>query len=213
MNAITRIVAARPLSGPEPEEEVALWSGRPAWLSCALRIWKVRWVAIYFAVLLADGARLAMAGVHALPHAWGGEGKLAAIAALLLGGLLVMAALTVRTTRYTIQSRAVTLRYGMALRATLVIPFAAIEHVGVRIHRDGTGDVALRLKPGPGVIYPKLWPHARPWRLLRAEPMLRCVPDAGLAAGLLCRALSAAASVPVSTQSEIEQGVQPARMA
>ena len=113
------------------------------------------------------------------------------MALIVLTGLVVMAALTARTTRYSIDARTVTLRYGVALPATLVIPFAAIEHVGVRIHRDGTGDVALRLKPGPSVFYPKLWPHARPWRLRRAEPMLRCVPDAGVSAALLCRALAA----------------------
>ena len=188
MNAVAPIVAAGPADAA-PLEFAALWTGRPRWRSAALRVWKVGWIAAYFAILLADGVRLALAP-HARADAWEGEGKLLAISLIAIGGLLAMAALTARTTRYSLDARAVTLRYGMALPATLVIPFAAIEHVGVRIHRDGTGDVALRLKPGPAVIYPKLWPHARPWRLLRAEPMLRCVPDAGVAATLLCRALA-----------------------
>lgn len=187
MNAIAPIVAeSRTETLP-----VALWTGRPAWRSAAVRIWKVRWVAAYFAVLLADGARIALAGPRAAPHLWGGEARLAVVAVLVLGGLLAMAALTVRTTRYSVDARALTLKYGVALSAKVVIPFAAIEHVGVRIHGDGTGDVAIGLKPGPGVIYPKLWPHTRPWRLLRAEPMLRCIPDAGVASALLCRALAA----------------------
>lgn len=186
MNAVTPIVAARPTATAPP----ALWSGRPAWASAAVRIWKLLWVAGYFTLLLADGARLALSA-RAPPDAWTGEVKLLAMATVVTAGLMGLAALTVRTTRYTIDARSVTLRYGMALPATLVIPFAAIEHVGVRIHSDGSGDVALRLKPGRAVIYPKLWPHARPWRLRRAEPMLRCVPDAGVAAALLCRALSA----------------------
>lgn len=190
MNAITPIVAARAVeTGP-----AALWTGHPRWTAAARHIWKVSWVAAYFAVLLADGARLAMAGAHAPPHAWAGEGRLLAASLVVVGGLLAMAALTARTTRYTIDARTVTLRYGIALPATLVIPFAAIEHVGVRVHSDGSGDVALRLKPGPGVFYPKLWPHARPWRFRRAEPMLRCIPDAGVSAALLCRALSAQAA-------------------
>ena len=189
MNAIAPIVAARS-SDAAP---VALWTGRPQWSSAALRIWKVRWIAAYFALLLADGVRLALTGAHARAYGWGGEGKLLAVAVVVTGGLLAVAVLTARTTRYTIEARTVTLRYGIALPATLVIPFTAIEHVGVRIHPDGSGDVALRLKPGPAVAYPKLWPHARPWRLLRAEPMLRCIPDAGVAATLLCRALSAQA--------------------
>ena len=186
MNALTPIVAAR-VSDCAP---AALWTGRPRWSSAALRIWKVWWVAAYFAVLLADGARLALSA-HARVDIWSGEARLLAAAVVVVGALLAAAALTARTTRYTLDARAVTLRYGIALPATLVIPFTAIEHVGVRLHRDGSGDVALRLKPGPAVAYPKLWPHARPWRLFRAEPMLRCVPDAGVAATLLCRALSA----------------------
>ena len=187
MNALTPIVAARPADALP----VVLWTGRPKWTSAALRIWKVVWIAAYFGLLLADGARLTLTSLHVRSYGWAGEGRLLAVAVIVTGGLLAAAALTARTTRYTIDGRTVTLRYGIALPATLVIPFTAIEHVGVRIHRDGSGDVALRLKPGPSVVYPKLWPHARPWRLLRAEPMLRCIPDARVAATLLCRALSA----------------------
>ena len=184
MNAFSPIVAHSYDATPR-----TLWTGRPTWRSSLQRIWKVRWIAAYFVVLLADGVRLALTRDHAGAYGWGGEAKLLAVAVVMIGGLLVMAALTARTTRYTIDTRAVTLHYGVALPATLVIPFAAIEHVGVRIHRDGSGDVALRLKRGPGVLYAKLWPHARPWRLLRPEPMLRCIPDAGVAATLLSRAL------------------------
>ena len=188
MNALVPIVAAR----PAPGLETPLWTGRPGWAASAVRVWKVWWVAAYFAVLLADGLRLAL-DPRTGPHAWPGELRLLAIAVGLLGGLLGLAALTARTTRYSIEARTVTLRYGMALPARLVIPFSAIEEVGARTHPDGTGDVALRLKPGQKLIYPKLWPHARPWRLLRAEPMLRCVPDAGVAAALICRALASRA--------------------
>ena len=187
MNALAPIVAARSADA----SPIVLWTGRPKWSSASLRIWKVIWIAAYFGVLLADGARLTLTSVHATTYGWAGECKLLGIAVIVVGGLLAVAALTARTTRYTIDARAVILHYGIALPAKLVIPFTAIEHVGVRVHRDGSGDVAMRLKPGPAVIYPKLWPHARPWRLLRAEPMLRCIPDAGVAATLLCRALLA----------------------
>jgi hypothetical protein len=44
-------------------------------------------------------------------------------------------------------------------------------------------------------MYLKLWPHARPWRWFRAEPMLRCVPAAGLVAARLCRGVQAAAEI------------------
>ena len=208
MNAITRLDAFQPLAVEDVEEETG-WQGRPAWRSAAIRIWKVRIVAVYFALLLADGARLAFAATGARGEMWTGEAKLLATAAIAVGGLLLLAWLTKRTTRYTIDDGQVTLRYGIALQATLVIPFGAIEHVGVRVHKDHTGDIALRLKPGQRVIYPKLWPHARPWRLFRAEPMLRCVPQAGVVGALLCRAIASAieardlaSSVPGGKTSE-----------
>lgn len=191
MNAITPILPAGVRELPAPRAEAPLWTGRPAWLASATRVWKVRWAAAYFALLLVDGARIASAAPVGRSAAWAGEGRLLGIATALLAGLLVMAALTRRTTRYEIGEQAVTFRYGVALPATLVIPFAAIAQVSARTHADGTGDVALELKPGKGVIYPKLWPHARPWRLRRPEPMMRGVPDAGVAAALLCRALAA----------------------
>ncbi len=188
MNAIAPIVAAE----PAPDLETSVWSGRPDWRSAVVHVWKVGWVAAYFALLLADGARIALWASHDPAQAWTGELRLLAAAAIVLTGLTVMAALTARTTRYSIEARTLTLRYGVALPARLVIPFSAIEAVGARVHGDGAGDVSLRLKPGQAVLYPKLWPHARPWRWRRAEPMLRCVPDAGLAAAILCRRLAEA---------------------
>jgi hypothetical protein len=184
MNAISRIVPGAP-------RPAVLWEGRPAFTSCAIRVWKVRIVAVYFALLLADGARIALMEKGA-PDVLAGDLKLLVIAAAALGGLLLLAWLTGRTTRYVIDDRQVTLRYGIALQATLVIPFGAIDHVGIRVHADHTGDIALRLRPGQRMNYLKLWPHARPWTILRAEPMLRCVPGAGVVAPLLCRAIDAA---------------------
>jgi hypothetical protein len=186
MTAIPRIDAFR----PRPPEDATVWRGRPGWASAAIRIWKVRIVAVYFTLLLADGARLAFAGTGAPAGVIEGDAKLLATAIIAVGGLLVLALLTQRTTLYSIDDRQVTLRYGIALQATLVIPFGAIEHVGVRVHRDHTGDVALRMKDGQHMLYAKLWPHARPWRLFRAEPMLRCIPQAGVVSALLCRKIA-----------------------
>ena len=185
MNALLPIGTARATALDTP-----LWTGRPAWRATALRVWKLGWTAAYLAVLLADGLHLALTRPHA-PQIWMGELRLALLATALLLGLMALAALGVRTTRYSIEARTVTLRYGLALPARLVIPFSAIDAVAARIHPDGTGDIALRLKAGQGVPYLKLWPHARPWRLRRAEPMLRGVPDADRAAAMICRALAA----------------------
>lgn len=185
MTAIQRIAL------PAPEQETVLWQGRPSWRAAAIRIWHVRLVVLYFALLLADGGVALWRGT-APPGGAMGEVHLAAIGLGTIGVLLLLAWLTHRTTRYTITDRRVVLRFGIALQATLAIPHGAIAHVGLRVHGDQTGDVALRLVAGQGVIYPKLWPHARPWALLRAEPMLRGVPQGGVVGTLLCRAVAAA---------------------
>jgi len=38
--------------------------------------------------------------------------------------------------------------------------------------------------------YMLLWPHARPWRFARPQPMLRSVPDAQAVAAMLAEACS-----------------------
>jgi hypothetical protein len=183
------------LPGPAPVEEIVRWQGSPNWRTAALRIWHIRAAAFYFAVLLADGVRESLGSTHAAGLARQGEIALLLIALGSVALLTLLAWLTGRTTTYTITDTHVMLKYGIALRATLVIPFGAIEHVAIRVNPDHTGDLALRLKRDQRILYPKLWPHVRPWTLLRAEPMLRCVPEAGAVGALLARGVGAGAEM------------------
>ena len=117
----------------------------------------------------------------------------------MLGGVACVAVLgglawwTGRSTRYVVTTRRVVMQFGLALPATLVLPLHRITASAVRVHRDHSGDIALGVPPGTPLAYAKLWPHVRPWRLSRPEPMLRDVPRAGTVAPLLARALAAAA--------------------
>jgi hypothetical protein len=72
------------------------------------------------------------------------------------------------------------------------------------------GDIALRLVPDQKIPYLFLWPHARPWRLSRPEPALRCIPEAEAVAQLLGRALAAASAMPVQPISETTPARAPA---
>jgi hypothetical protein len=167
------------------------WVDRPSWRAGAFRIWRVRLVGAWFAILLLDGVRLFLTEPADRPRLVAGAITLVTAGLIACAILTTLAWLTRRTTTYRIGEGQVEMRYGIALKATLVIPFCAIEQVSVRVHRDGAGDVALRLKPGPGVIYPKLWPHVRPGSLFRPEPALRCVPAAGAVAASLSREIAA----------------------
>ena len=48
-----------------------------------------------------------------------------------------------------------------------------------------------------------LWPHARPWRVSRPEPMLRCVPDAAGVAQLLSQAWSEATGIAAEPRAAV----------
>lgn len=179
-----------------PKGETLLWQGRPAWWPLAVRAFHVRKVAIYFALFMAwrfaatlyDGGSLAAAAIAAL---W-----LAIPAALSVGALCALAVLYARTTRYRVTSRRVLLQFGVALPMTLNVPYRIVGSAGLKTYADGTGDIPLALTGKERAAYLLLWPHVRPWRAARAEPMLRAVPNAAGVAGVLSKALAAASGEP-----------------
>jgi Bacterial PH domain len=185
-------VRAFRLPEPLPAGEEVLWQGRPSWRTLAIHAFHARKVAIYFGILavwrlgssLLDGAPPTSAAIYAL---W-----LILPAAAAVGVLTALAWLTGRSTRYTITSRRIVIQFGIALPMTLNIPFRIIGSAAVKSYADGTGEIPISITGGDRIAYLLLWPHARPWRAARAEPMLRAVPDAKRVAEVLARALIAA---------------------
>jgi len=184
-----------------PPGERMLWQGAPSWRTLARRVFHVRKLAFYFAILVAwrsgslllDGAGWADAAAAAL---W-----MAGLSLAVIGLAALFAWLVARSTVYTITDRRVVLRYGVALPMCLNLPFRRIHAVGLRRHPDGSGDIALTLSAEGRVAYLHLWPHARPWRISRPEPALRGIPDAAGVGEILADALSAAAA-PAPTPTE-----------
>ncbi len=186
----------RGLPATLPPGETILWQGAPDWEVLARRALRVRIVGVYFLLLIA----------------WGISGHIAAgtpptemaISALRLIALGVAAAallalfawLVARTTIYTITTRRVVIRFGIALPMTIQIAFQMIDAAGLQVWPDGAGDIALALRPGQRIAYLVMWPHTRPWRLTKAQPTLRSVPNAADVAQILGRALAASASQP-----------------
>jgi len=189
--------AVEPIPGlPErpPDGERILWQGSPSWRALARRMFQWPLIALYFGILSI------WSGVNAVEDGYGVGGVLISVFSLLgIGaGLLITLALLAfwidRTTVYTITSERVVIRYGLALQMTVNFPFQVIRSATLKVFRNGTGNVNLDLMPGHGVAWLVLWPHVRPWRWLRTQPMLRCVPDARAAAEILAKALSAHAT-------------------
>jgi hypothetical protein len=191
------------LPEPLPRGESAIWIGRPDWRGLALRAFHIRAVAIYFGLLalwrvasgVADGETVAASVLAALWVVVPGGAACALLA--------LLAWLSARSTRYIITTRRVIMQFGVALPMTLNIPFSVIASAGLKSYRDGSGDIPLATTGPDRVAYLLLWPHARPWRAARAEPMLRSIPDAQRVAGILGRALAGASNVPaVPEQAE-----------
>ncbi len=181
--------------------EHLLWQGGPSWQAIAARVFHVRLIVAYFAVLiLADmiAARLHHMGRAAALRV-GVPGLLTGAATMLI--LAVVAFAMGRTTRYTVTTRRVVMQFGVGLPATLVLPLHRIAAASVRVRADHAGDISLRLFPGDRIGFAKLWPHVRPWHLSAPEPMLRDVPQAATVAAPLCRALAAAAEVARRAQA------------
>lgn len=173
-----------------PQGERLLWQGAPSARALLVHAFHFRVVAAYFALVLAWCAAVII-GHGGSEHAiWMALLHRAALAAVPLGLIAAYAWAIQRTTVYSITSRRVVISFGMALPLSFNLPFARIEAAGLRPHAGGAGDIPLRLLPGEKMSYFVLWPHARPWRMARTEPMLRCVPDAEAASAILAAALA-----------------------
>ena len=184
------------LPGPLPEGETILWQGAPRWQAFARRAMRVRWVTGYFVLLAIWGLFGRLSSGTPPEQVLLSTLRLGGLAAVAIGLLALFSWLVARTTMYTITTRRVVMRFGIALPITIQIPFGMIASAGARSWSDGTGDIALTLLAGQSIGYAVLWPHARPWRTGKAEPALRGVADAGAVSLILGRALSASAAQP-----------------
>ncbi len=180
------------LPGSLPEGESILWQGAPSWRALAVHALHVRAIAAYFLLLalwqIAAGLYDGGPATAAVAAAVWPLGLGAATVALLAG----YAWLVQRTTLYTITTKRVVMRFGVALPMAVNLPFKAIESVSFCEHRDGSCDLALALPARGRLAYLALWPLARPWRFSHPEPMLRCIGGGREVAVLLIQSLQQA---------------------
>lgn len=188
----------RGLPGDLPANEKLIWQGAPDIWALATSAFHVRAVAAYFAGMLALRLITSVSGGQALGAALMQTLSVLpmAIAALaMLGGL---AWLYARTTVYTITSKRVVVRFGVALPKAINIPFAQIESASVKRLSDGRGDVALKLLAPNKIAFLQLWPNARPWAFSSPEPTLRALKDVEPAAASLVAAMREVAPIDVA---------------
>ncbi len=180
------------LPAPLPHGEYVVWQGLPHWHSLARQLFHTRIIAAYFAVFSAWQAAAAYQDGHTVAEAAFAAVIVLASGALVIGVFELLAWLSARATIYTITNRRIVMRVGVALINTVDIPFKVIDALQVKSTSNGAGNISIGLKRGSAIPYSVLWPHARPWRLRRPEPMLRALPDVSKVASVLASQLEAA---------------------
>lgn len=180
--------AQRGLPEVLPGDEKLLWQGSPDWRMLARRAFHARKLTVYFAAIVLLRAAFVFDETASLLEALRSTLGPLALAAIALGLVALMAWLSARATVYTLTNKRVVMRIGIVLTLTFNIPYRRIAAAGLHLDARGTGDLPLTLLPPDHIAYLHLWPHARPWRLGRPEPMLRSVPDAATVARLLTQA-------------------------
>lgn len=196
-----------------PSGESLLWQGRPDARGLAVRVFHVRLVASYFALLFAARIAMALFDRQPLSDAVLVAARLVIPFAIVMVLLCGLAVLYSRTTRYSVTNRRLLLQFGAVLPMTLNIPFRQIASAAVKEYPDGSGDLPISVISEQRLAFLLLWPHVRPWRLTKVEPMLRCVPNAQNVAKLLSKALTAHSSPapePVATAMQLPRSTGPA---
>lgn len=186
--------AFEPVPGlPEtlPQGETMLWQGSPDWRGLAVSAFHVRKVAVYFGLLLAwQFASAWRDGAAAL--------ELAALSASIIGmgiaacGILcALAWFYARGTIYTLTTKRIVIRTGLALPVTLNLPLALIDTAAVARQAAGSASIALAVTKPNRIAWLVLWPNVKPWTFTDPQPLLRNLSDVATVAPMLARALEA----------------------
>jgi hypothetical protein len=193
-----------------PPGETLLWQGSPRWQSLAVRAYHVRKVAIYFCALVLWRIAVGIYNHHAMAAVAASCVFLLALGGVAIGVLSLLGFLNARSTVYSITTRRLLLRHGVAVPLTMNLPFKLIESADLRNFADGTGDISLRIAREQRIGYLITWPHLRPGQITHPAPCFRALTDAAHAASLLGAAL-VAESNGAATVSAAAPAATPAR--
>lgn len=182
-----------------PAGERIVWQGSPDFATVARRIFHVRKIAVYFALLLALRAANTMSDGGTLMDGLSSITVLSLLAVMALAALVALAWATARTAVYTLTDKRLVMRIGIALTLTFNLPLRAMHAAALRRQVGDCADIVIELGGDDRIAWLQLWPHVRPWKLKQPQPMLRAVPDAARVAGLLAQAWSATTGVAAAS--------------
>ena len=196
--------AALGLPEPLPAGEKILWQGAPSWTAMAKHVFRLQWLTVYFAVIVVLQIASVSSSEGGLTEGWSSVALAVflALVGLLLVGLLAYWSAT--TTVYTLTNRRIVMRVGIVLTVTFNLPFKTLRSADLKLYKDGTGDIPMQIATGDKIAFFHLWPHVRPWRLAKPEPMMRCIPEAKQVALLLTEAWMASTGLSSMDMQDIQ---------
>ena len=174
-----------------PAGEHILWQGAPAWKSLARYALHVRTLSIYASIMVLWRGVATVYDGGTIGEGLIAAGILAGVIGTAIAILAGIAYLYAKTTIYTVTNRRLVMRFGIALPITIQIPYTRIGGAGLRLHRDGSGDIPVEVNDKTRISYLILWPNVRPWRVGNPQPMLRNLKEPAKAAEILSGALLA----------------------
>jgi hypothetical protein len=173
-----------------PNGETIVWQGRPSWRALARSTFKARWLAAYLAFFVAARAVLALRGGQGAAGLIG-VGLAAALATGCVSVVMLLAWMYARSSVYTITTKRVVMRIGVAIPMTWNLPFKQIAAADLTVRKDDDGDIVLKMVPPNRVAWLHLWPHVGPWNFTKARPALRAIAEPARVASLLAEAVKA----------------------
>lgn len=174
-----------------PGGEKTLWQGKPDWKLLARSKFHLVKLALYFAIVLAAAQVVQLRAGETLAESLSGSAVYVLLALFVLALTAAFAWANARATVFTITSRRLIIRCGVALPLSVNLPFSKIDSVQLRELGAGYGDIAFRPTADIRASYVLLWPYVRPWRWGRVQPMIRAIPDVADVAAKLAAALAA----------------------
>ncbi len=142
----------RGVPAPLPEGETILWQGAPGFRGLVIRALQCAEgrALLRTADALAFGA--AVASGQARTVGFGQAMVLLPFAIAAIGILALIAWGYARTTVYTLTSRRLLIRSGIAIPVTLSLPLSKIASASVKLFGDGTGDIPVKVEQGERII-------------------------------------------------------------
>lgn len=177
------------LPGDLPPGEQLLWQGTPRWWAYTVATFQLGVLAVYFAVFIGLRGLVELQSNGSLTAVFTSMAVLVPWALGCLGLLTIIGWAYARSTVYSLTSRRVVIRFGVALPLTVNLPFAQLRQADLVARGGRRSDIVLELSDDPGLSWFHLWPNVYGFNLARPRPALRALRDPQRVAILLGQAV------------------------